>query len=218
MRKFNILRRAALSAISMAAVSSICTKASAAPILAGDFAGFAPAAGLNPLVTATPVTVPLVTPFVGAGPGGISGTITSQVFTADPANPFGPTDLTFVFQVHSTGSPIDRFTSNDFTSFNTDVSYALSNGADVVPTNVDRPTAATIGWTMGPFVLTGQETALLIVRTDATQDTVSTGSVIDGEVASGAVYGPFNSALSPEPASIAFLAGFGMLSRRRRQK
>jgi hypothetical protein len=141
----------------------------------------------------------------------------SQVFTADPANTFGQTDLTFVFQVQSTGSPIDRFTSNDFTSFNTDVSYALSNAADIVPTNVDRPTAATIGWTMGSFVPSGKETALLIVRTDATQFTTSIGSVIDGEVASGAVYGPFNSALSPEPASLAFLAGCGMLGLRRRK-
>jgi hypothetical protein len=203
MRKFtSIFRvgflRAGLLAIVGGTVLSISTTASATLIAAGNFIGFAPPPSA---LAGSAVALTLATPFVGAGPGGISGNIISNVYSNDPGNPFGLGALTFIFQVQSTGSPIDRFTSNDFTSFLTDVSYANSAGTDVAPDHVDRATATTIGWTFNNFVLTNQETSLLIVRTNATQFTTSNGSVIDGQTATGAVYGPFNSALSPEPPS-----------------
>jgi hypothetical protein len=96
---------------------------------------------------------------------------------------------------------------------------------DLPPTLIDRPTAATVGFSffaiIGPGTLTpGTTSALLVVQTNAPSFTPTFASVIDGTVATVASYAP--SPVIPEPSTLGLatvvIAGMGAYPRRRKSR
>lgn len=165
---------------------------------------------------------PLVSPFNDVN-GFYSGTVTSRVYTNDPTNPYGPTGLTFVYEVHSNVTSVNsfgRFTALGFGTMLTDVSYNNAFGG-VTPYQQDRDnTGMVIGWSFGNIPVPGgvgpigpgQTSALLVVQVPATQISVSTGNVIDGSIATMDILAPI-----PTPGAGALL-GLGTLAAFRRRR
>jgi hypothetical protein len=160
-------------------------------------------------------------------PGKYSGSLTSQVISGDPSNPYG--GLTFTYSLTSNPGSVNVLTAltvNGYASSLTDVSYRLPG---VGPTNIDRLTADVIGFRFMPTVfipgfglygngvITGGTTsALMVVQSNLKAYTTTTAQVIDGAVTSVTSFAPV-----PEPATFV-LAGLGAigalgLAARRRQ-
>jgi hypothetical protein len=205
--------RVALTGLVAVACLACAASAFAAPLLPGvtNIAAAEP----EPL-GGTTVAGPLVTPLVGAA---FTATITSTVISGDAANPYG--GLTFIYVVHNNDTSADaigRTTLTGFTGFATDASYStLSSGT--APSTQDRSINGNVvgfsfvGPPTGTAVLAPGATSMtLVVQTDARAWTTSIGNVIDGSIASGAIYGP----MVPEPATMLLLAGsLGFFWRRR---
>jgi hypothetical protein len=150
-----------------------------------------------------------------------SGTLTSNVYNNDPDNPNGLGALTFTYEIHNDLSSVHvlhRLTVSSFTDFSTNVAYSLTAG-DVQPTFADSSPATgdVIGFnfpTPVPFLFTGPgpippgfDSAVLIVRTDATVFKHTQASVIDGTTTMVDSLAPRE--LIPEPSSLT-LAAIGM--------
>lgn len=158
--------------------------------------------------------------------GPVAGTLISEVWTADPSNPFGPGALTFTYRVSNTSvaAAIHRLTVSDFTPFLTDASFSTIAAPGLAPTWIDRTTPDVIGFEfagipVGPgSLLPGMTSALLVIQTSATIYAPSIANVIDGSVASVASFAPIP-AVIPEPTTLALasLAGATMLLARRRK-
>ena len=117
----------------------------------------APAGPLNGGVL---FNAPLVNiPFVS---GTFTGTLTSEVFTNDPSNPYAG-GLTFVYQIANTTpfpGQIERLTVNGYGGFLTNADYVSGTGT-VAPAYIDRSSdlpGATVGFSfaqgpsaLGPF-------------------------------------------------------------------
>ena len=91
-----------------------------------------------------------------------TGNMDSWVYSNDPNNPYGPTGLTFVYQIsNNTGSPhnIERLTVNSFVGTQTDAGYFAQNGGQVLPGLIDRATPDVVGFSflvpIGPPVNIG---------------------------------------------------------------
>ena len=205
----------------LAAVASVLTlfailpaSASAGLLSVGDTLYPAP-------VTSSPVSGELEieqeVPFTTAV---YSGTLTTKVYSGDPANPLG--GYTFVYQVTNNASSINviqRLTVNDFASCDVDASYQLPG---LAPAFIDRNTADTIGFSflkapIGLGGLTpGTTTALLVLHTNSTRYTPTQAAIIDGAVASVPSFAP---GAVPEPGTmIALGIGAAALLRRRRKQ
>jgi len=191
------------------------TQVWAIPILAGQAA--IAAAESEPL-NGTLVAGPLETPMIGTA---FDAKVTSWVYENDESNPYG--GLTFVYEIVNSEAgrhAIGRFTANGFSGFLTDLSFAIEQDVTdkVPPATMDRSLDGDVvgfsfvGPPLGPSVLVpGATSNLLIVQTDAPDYTTSIGNVINGSIASGAIYSPI-----PEPATMLFLlGGIGFLLRRR---
>jgi hypothetical protein len=176
--------------------------------------------------TGTLVTTTGIVPFTALT---FTGTLDSWVYTNDPNNPFGPTGLTFVYQIaNNLGSPhnIERLTVNSFVGTQTDAGYFAQNVSQVLPGLIDRVTPDVVGFTflapIGPpvnighgVVAPGTDSTLLVVRTDATTFRGTTVSLIDGSTAHAASYAPV-----PEPGTLALAASalMGLIIVRRRRR
>lgn len=159
-----------------------------------------------------------------------SGTLTSAVLTNDFSNPFGGLTFTYEFILTSglsgeaassisiSGFPGD----NGFAGFFTDASYQLpTNG--IAPVSITRPSSGSIvrftftGPSNADGVDIGQNTALLVVQTDANAWTYGNSSILDSSAAANVL----TLVPVPEPASAALLAAGGaaflIYFRRRRQ-
>jgi hypothetical protein len=161
----------------------------------------------------------MMSPYAGIG---FSGTLTSRVFNNDPTNPFGPTGLTFTYEITNVASSVHvlhRLTSSNYTGFNTDVSF--SPGTGVRPHQADRTTADVVGFNFtetafGGFglITPGSQSRMLVVQTNATQHMDSFVSLINGGISTVPSFSPV-----PEPGtwilSLIGLLGFGALIRRR---
>ena len=81
-----------------------------------------------------------------------TGTMQSEAFLNDPANPFGPGNITFTYLITNTAGPdsIDRFTINGYgvPGLLTDASYQAPT-VGVLPASFDRSVAATLGDVIG---------------------------------------------------------------------
>ena len=162
--------------------------------------------------------------------GFFSGTVTSSVL-ADPANPFGSSFLTFVYEFDYTGwdttlnntDLITRITVSPYAppenpvTYATDVRWSALAGG-VAPAVMNRPgTGDVVGWTWalpmlgsGKIALGGNSN-LLVVYTNATQYMTGNVSIIGGGVTETPAFAP-----APEPstlllgaAGLALLAVFG---------
>lgn len=150
--------------------------------------------------------------------GTFTGVLTSAVIQGDPSNPLG--GLTFTYQVSndSTSQNVQaRLTVNGFAGWSTDASYQIPV-TGISPALADRITADVVGWSflsqplgLGP-IQPGQQSALLVVQSNAPDWKGSVASVIDGSVATIPTFGPV-----PEPTTLALLAVGGIAVARRRR-
>lgn len=156
------------------------------------------------------VLATLVSPYAGIG---FSGTLTSRVLNNDASNPFGPTGLTFTYEITNAASSVHvlhRLSSSNYTGFNTDVSFGPAPG--VQPAQADRTTADVVGFNFvepaggGSGLITpGTQSRLLVVQTNATQHISSFVSLINGGVSTVPSFSPV-----PEPGTW-ILATIGLL-------
>jgi len=142
--------------------------------------------------------------------------------------------LSFLYQVKvASGTDVlTRLTTVSFTGFTTDVDY-LSDpftgfgfvapvGVDPFPHDADRHTSNVIGFDFSsgstdPGLFAGQTTNVMYVRTNATNYTKGSSSLIDGFVTTVDSFAP--TAAVPGPAAlIPFGIGFAASLARRRQK
>jgi hypothetical protein len=140
--------------------------------------------------------------------------------------------LDFVYQLTNTGpnnstaDTFERLTLNSFANFTTDVDYEANTGligqpspnapvpGDVPAMEVDRSTnGSVVGFVLTQPLTPTSQTDEFIVRTNATEVTLGSASVIDGFQGSAITEVP----AVPEPASMGLVAvSLGLLARRRR--
>jgi hypothetical protein len=183
----------------------------------------APGSTVAPSPTASPAGAALVVssgaqPFASVDGTSFSGTLTTNVYTADAGNPFGLNVLTFTYLLTNAGpDALERLVTVNFQGYGTDVSV---NGAfaGALPTSADRSAnGRVVGWdyTGGPGIPGGGSSTLLVIHTDATLHVAVQNSVINGSVA---VVNSFGPAPIPEPATLglAGIATLGLVIRRRK--
>jgi hypothetical protein len=211
-------RRFRVAAIVALALVSLVPASASATLLSAGLTLYLPAAETDP--SGGSVVASLTQPFSTAV---FSGTLTTQVISGDPSNPFG--GLTFTYQLAnspSSANMLQRLTVNDFATFAVDASYQASSF--LAPTLIDRNTADTVGFSflqppVGPGgIAPGMTTSLLVLQTDSTAYASTQAAVIDGAVASVASFAPV---AVPEPSTIVLLVvaafGFCALARRSRR-
>lgn len=144
----------------------------------------------------------------------IFGTITTGTFSAayatgvftDTNNVYCAGCLDFIYQFTNNGpDTLERATMTNFDSFLTNVGYNAVTGT-ATPTTVTRNLAGDLAFNFSG-VVTGQESDLLIIQTNATSFTSGFFSLQDGTAGSGAAYAP----ATPEPSSL-MLMGSGLVS------
>jgi hypothetical protein len=152
-----------------------------------------------------------------------SGTLTSQVISNDPSNPFGPGDLTFTYQLqNAAGSTddLDRLTVASFAvgGLLTDASYQTPT-TGVIPFTFDRNTSDVVGVSFASspigsgLVAPGTSSALLVIQTNATTFQSTSASVIDSLSTSVASFAPL---AVPEPSTLVLAGLFGFAALRRK--
>ena len=168
-----------------------------------------------------------------------TGTVTGTYFEeeiADPANPYCPVCLDFIFQVrvdNSSAASLTRVTLAGYSPYQTDVGYDVQsvgaliecgpadNGfceAISIPDTVDRMTADVVGFNFstGGGIAHGTASVSLVIETDATLFTDPGVSFFASDGSSalnlGGVFGPSGPPAKtvPEP-SAAVLLGVGVL-------
>lgn len=148
---------------------------------------------------------PLGTGIFGTGATGPSlGFVYSAgVFTDDAMNPYGLSDLDFVYSFLNNATStalIARITATNFTGFNTDVGFftaAAFPGGTIIPTTVDRNSANTVGFTFNSFAA-GDESLVFVIKTNATAFSSGSLSIIDNGGGSASVMA-FAPVPVPEP-------------------
>jgi hypothetical protein len=179
----------------------------------------------------------VLTPGTTALPGGTVLTNETEAFTG--ANFSGTIQLEvvketggtldFYFQVFNSAlsvNAIERLTTTNYTGFVTDVDWTtnsaigITSSVGVPSTSATRTTADTVGFNFTPIpvgsgaIPVGGNSALLFIKTDATQYTSGGVSLIDGSTTMIPAFAPV-----PEPSTIALagagLAGLLLLRRRR---
>ena len=136
----------------------------------------------------------------------------------------GSGTLDFYFQIFNDSSSldaIDRLTTGNYTGFATDVDWTNNATIGVASTFANRATADTVGFSFvgAPFgnglILPGTNSAVLFIKTDATQFTQGTVQLINDATANVLAFAPV-----PEPSTGALVAlgtAFAVLLTCRRQ-
>jgi hypothetical protein len=210
-------RRTLIAAAVVLTLAVVSPWAHATMLAPGNAVGPPLSAYANPLA-ATVVAGPLIQNFnVTLAGNTITGTGESWVVTNYAGNPFGATDLTFVYQVSytsGTSSVLETVTLSGYAKTSplvtTDVGTFAQNGAQIIPGTASRTvTGDVVSFSLtnpGTGIPVGGLSALLIVNTNETQGQygLSTTTVQDGLTANLISYAPV-----PEPASLA-LMGIGV--------
>ena len=149
-------------------------------------------------------------PFTSVDGTSFSGTLETQVYTADPFNPNGAGALTFVWHLHNNGpDPLEQLTTVNFQGYLVDAAFNQASvfGPGSVPFAVTRnSTGKILGWQFDPSGASnlppGGNSTLMVAFTNATQFVPAQDSLINGSVATVASFGP----VVPEPATIGLSA------------
>jgi len=119
----------------------------------------------------------------------------------------------------SSASKIERMTAYNFAGFTTNVGYVAGSG-DVTPTSADRTTdGKVVGFNfLAPgSVAAGENTDIMVIKTNATDWTAGTYTFQDGGATTVAAYAP--ALPTPEPSTLLSLGLGGVvvfgISRRR---
>jgi hypothetical protein len=135
----------------------------------------------------------------GSTGSGLGFVYSEGVLTDDPLNPYGLNDLDFVYSFLNNATSTDLISmieTANFTGFSTDVGYftaAAFPGGTIAPITVSRTTASTVAFNLNGFA-PGDETLVLVVKTNATSFGAGTLTVVDSSGSSGTVAG-----LAPVP-------------------
>ena len=124
----------------------------------------------------------------------------------------GSGTLDFYFQVFNDSSSVDainRLTTGNYTGFATDVDWTNNATVGVDSFTADRSSADSVGFSFntlgGGFIQPGSNSAVLFIRTDATQFTQGNVNLINDATANVLAFAPI-----PEPSAGA-LAALGAL-------
>ena len=164
--------------------------------------------------------------FSGTGTHGVpfDFTLVTNVYT----EPGGTVD--FTYQLTNTGgsgaNSFDRMTLSSFLGYSVDADYEASvDTGYVAPGEVDRSAngavvgydfASTYTYDHSSPVGPGEETELLIVKTNSSTWQMGSATVIDSASDSVSTEVPYGSTVVPEPGSLAMIAlSLGVLARRR---
>jgi len=140
----------------------------------------------------------------GSGGTNFTGTLQLQVVKET-----GSGSLDFYYQIFNNSSSADaimRLTAGNYTGFATDVDWTNNAAIGVGSTYADRTTADTVGFSFvgAPIgrgaILPGTNSALLFIKTDATQYTLGTVSLINNATANVLAFAPI-----PEPSTWALI-------------
>ena len=127
-------------------------------------------------------------------------------------------NLDFIYMIAVTGGPdaVGRMTTTNYTGFTTDVGYSSTPTTDllglgdtpaVAPDDISRGSGGnTVAFNFNipsEHLATGQETFLLVVKTNATTWGAGSTQVIDGGIATVQTFAP----TTPEPALAGVLLG-----------
>jgi hypothetical protein len=204
-------RKSLLLPLVLAACMAGTSSVTAAPLPAGGVQF--PAAVAAPIAGAPVIVASIMSPFSTAT---IDGLLASFAISGDAANPYG--GLTFLYLLDNdvaSSDAIGRLALSGFSGFLTDVGYDGIPVGLPAPFSIDRdPAGDVIGATFAPngidpksgFLIPGQNMTPILIRTDAPSWTTSSGSVIDGSIATVDIVGP----AVPEPSTLA-LAGLGLV-------
>ena len=199
-------------------VFPLAFEASASPLSVG---GTVLTPGTTPLGAGTVLTNATMA-FAGTtvlGVTNFTGTLQLQVVKET-----GSGTLDFYFQIFNDSSSldaIDRLTTGNYTGFATDVDWTNNATIGVASTFANRATADTVGFSFvgAPFgnglILPGTNSAVLFIKTDATQFTQGTVQLINDATANVLAFAPV-----PEPSTGALVAlgtAFAVLLTCRRQ-
>jgi len=170
-------------------------------------------------IAATAEPFPLATTTVGFSSGSLSGTLISSVYNGDAGNEYGLADLTFTYKILLDASSPDAASAisiGNFAGFATDASYNPDGGA--APTTISRdPNGSQIVFDFGGYVLPGDDSALLVIQTDATALKFGSASIIDDigipGILSLAPVVPDRTGMGSFILGLGLLVGFGRLTR-----
>jgi hypothetical protein len=145
---------------------------------------------------------------------GFSGVLVSEVYR----RPSDSNQLTFTYQLSNNASSanvLHRVTVSSFDGFTTDVSRQ-GPAAQIIPTLADRSTPDVVGFSFldgfgqGP-IRPGQQSALLIVETNAITHVASTAAIIDGTTAMVGTFAPLMAIPEPSTWALGILGVLGLL-------
>jgi len=196
----------------------------------------APGADVGAVIEGQPTSGTLISSlssaFLSPGANGFSGTLRSVVINNDTTNPFGPTGLTFIYQIFSnlSSAPTElrRLTLEGFNGFGVDASFEIaanafltglgfsnsggpgdaSNGAELFDRSNNGDVIGSTFQTAGNRVGAGEFGAIFVFQTSATMFQQNDANVINGGVATARVLAPS----IPEGGSTLALLGIALVA------
>jgi len=206
------MSRRSLTWFAVAGVLSLTT-----PVWAQDLT---PSHTVTPTATANPLTEAGFT-VVASTSGHFSTPVESGTYSAYVVRETSGT-LDFVYKFSndsSSSSKIERMTAYNFAGFTTNVGYVAGSG-DITPRSADRTAdGKVVGFNfLAPnSVSPGQDTDIMVIKTNATNWTTGTYTFQDGGATTVAAYAP--ALPTPEPSTLLSLGLGGVvvlgISRRR---